>query len=197
MAKLTLDDIADLRAYERERQDFRSEVIDLKRRRRVTVGEFVTLVFENSQTIRFQIQEMARVERLLSDEAIQGELRTYNPLVPEPGQLRATLFVELTSEEQLRTWLPRLVGIEVSLGLRLSDGSLVRCTVDPEHEKLLTREEVTASVHYVGWDLSSEEVERFAAGPVSLEVDHAAYTHAVELSPGTHAELLSDLRSGG
>jgi hypothetical protein len=197
MAKLTLDDIADLRAYERERETFRTEVINLKRRRRVGVGEHVTLVFENSTTIRFQIQEMARVEKLLSDEAIQTELRVYNPLVPEPGQLRATLFVELTTEADLRTWLPRLVGIEAALGLRLSDGGFVRCAVDPEHEKQLTREEVTASVHYIGWDLTPDEVERFAAGPVSLEIDHPEYTFTAALSPETHAELLADLRSGG
>lgn len=197
MAKLTLDDIADLRAYEREREDFRRDIIDLKRRRRISVGDYVTLVFENAATIRFQIQEMARVERLLSDGAIETELRTYNPLVPEPGQLRATLFVELTSDELLRTWLPLLVGIEVSVGLRLADDSFVRCTVDPEHEKMLTREEVTASVHYVGWDMTRDQVEAFAAGPVRLEIDHRNYAHSVELPPETHAELRSDLRSGG
>ena len=112
--KLTLDDIADLRAYEREREDFRAEVIALKKRRRVGVGPFMTFVFENRDTIRFQIQEMARVEKLITDEAIETELRTYNPLVPEPGELAATLFIELTSELALRDWLPRLVGIEQS-----------------------------------------------------------------------------------
>ena len=100
MAKLTLDDIADVRAYERERPEFRHAVIALKRVRRVALGDFVTLVFENAQTIRFQIQEMARAEKLLSDEAIETELRIYNPLVPEPGQLCATLFVELTSSDR-------------------------------------------------------------------------------------------------
>ena len=80
--KLTLDDIADLRAYEREREDFRAHVIALKKRRRVGVGPFMTIVFENRDTIRFQIQEMARVERLATDDAIENELRAYNPLVP-------------------------------------------------------------------------------------------------------------------
>src|SRR5205085_11678087 len=86
MGKLTLDDIADLRAYERERAEFRERVIALKKLRRVPVGSIVTLVFENLETVRFQIQEMARAERMLSDEQIQGELDFYNPLITGPGQ---------------------------------------------------------------------------------------------------------------
>src|SRR5690606_28224213 len=115
------DDIADFRAYERERNDFRAHIIDLKRRRRVPVGPFVTFVFENRDTIRFQIQEMARVERLYSDEQIETELRIYNPLIPEPGQLCATMFLELTSDAELREWLPKLVGIERSVALCIGD----------------------------------------------------------------------------
>lgn len=197
MPKLTLTDIADLRAYERERDQFRRHIIDLKRRRRVPVGDFVTFVFENSATIRFQIQEMARVEKLMTDEAIETELRIYNPLVPEPGELRATLFVELTSEPALREWLPKLVGIETSPALRLSNGELVPALVDEEHGKQLTREEVTASVHYVGWQLTPEQIDYFAAGPVRLEIHHPNYQHSVELGSETHKELLRDLHHGG
>jgi hypothetical protein len=197
MSKLTLDDISDLRAYERERDDFRRQVIELKRRRRVQLGEIVTLVFENAQTIRFQIQEMARVEKLISDEAIETELRVYNPLVPEPGQLCATLFIELTSKDALMEWLPKLVGIERAVALRLADGEVIRAVVDEDHEKQLTREEITASVNYVRWELTSDQVERAAAAPLGLLVDHPDYRHEMELSPATQAELVSDLRNGG
>lgn len=197
MTKLTLDDISDLRAYERERAEFRREVIDLKRRRRVALGDFVTLVFENSRTIRFQIQEMARAEKLITDEAIETELRVYNPLVPEPGQLCATLFIELTSKDALMEWLPKLVGIEASVGLRLSDGEVVRAVVDEDHGKQLTREEITASVHYVRWELTPDQVERFAAGPVTLVSDHPEYAVEAPLPDETAAELASDLRNGG
>ena len=123
MTKLALDDIADLRAYEREREEFRRDVIALKKRRRIHVGPHVTLLFENRQTIRFQIQEMARAEKILSDEGIQTELDIYNPLIPEPGSLAATMFIELTTDEQLREWLPKLVGIETSIVIRLGTGS--------------------------------------------------------------------------
>jgi hypothetical protein len=195
--KLTLADIADQRAYERERDEFRTHVIALKRKRRVAVGPVITLLFENRDTIRFQVQEMARVEKLISDEAIDGELKVYNPLIPEPGMLCATLFVELTDEMQLREWLPKLVGIERAAKLVIGegDGAIEVWSIPEEaHEAQLTREEVTASVHYVWFRLSADQVERFAAGPVAIAIDHEHYQHSVELGPETVAELLSDLR---
>ncbi|MGZ4793547.1 MAG: DUF3501 family protein, partial [Ilumatobacteraceae bacterium] len=115
--KLTVVDIDDLRAYERVRESHRAEMIELRRRRRVAVGTIVTVAFENRDTIRFQIQEMVRAERIVTDEGVQEELDTYNPLVPEAGQLCATLFIELTSDEAMREWLPKLVGIEQSVVL--------------------------------------------------------------------------------
>lgn len=191
--KLTLDDIADLRAYERERDEFRDRIIAVKKVRRVGVGPVVTLVFENRDTIRFQIQEMARAEKLITDEAIQAELDVYNPLIPEPGTLSATLFIELTSKAELMEWLPKLVGIERSLRLRIG-GLEVANVVDEAHAEQLTREEITASVHYVRFELTPEQVERFAAEPVTLAVDHPNYQHATPLADATKESLLSDLR---
>lgn len=202
MTKLSLDDIADLRAYERERDEFRKHIIDLKGRRRIGVGPFVTFVFENRDTIRFQIQEMARAEKLFRDEQIETELRIYNPLIPEPGSLAATMFIELTSDEQLRRWLPELVGIEAQIELRLigpdrAETDIVRCIVDPDHAEQLSRDDITASVHYVHFELTPEQVERFAASTVGLAVTHPAYQHETVLSAASHAELLADLREGG
>jgi uncharacterized protein DUF3501 len=195
VAKLTIDDITDLRAYEREREGFRERIIALKKRRRVHVGPVVTFVFENRDTIRFQIQEMARAERMLTDEAIQTELDVYNPLIPEPGELSATLFIELTTEAELREWLPKLVGIERAVELRIGD-RVVTGGPEAAHEAQLTRDEITASVHYVRWVLSPDEVEAFAAGPVVLAVNHPDYTFDTALAEGTRAELLGDLRGG-
>ncbi|MET0728555.1 MAG: DUF3501 family protein [Acidimicrobiales bacterium] len=195
--KLTLTDIADLRAYERERTGFRSRVIALKKRRRVHVGPIITLVFENRDTIRFQIQEMARVEKLLTDDSIQDELDTYNTLIPGAGQLCATLFLELTEEAQMRTWLPKLVSIEGSVALQVGeDDAAVVLRAQPEaaHAELLTREETTASVHYLWWDLTPEEVALVEAGPVRIVIDHPEYQHQTQLHDETLAELHSDLR---
>jgi hypothetical protein len=193
-AKLTLDDIADLRAYEREREEFRDHVIALKKKRRIGIGPVVTVVFENRDTVRFQIQEMARAERMLTDEAIQAELDIYNPLVPEPGQLALTLFIELTDKDGLMNWLPKLVGIERSLELRLPDGTVIRSTPEAAHAEQLTREEITASVHYVYFELTPEQVESFASGAVTLAVNHENYDEATRLSDEARKELLSDLR---
>ena len=193
-SKLTIDDIADLRAYERERDEFRDHVIALKKRRRVAVGPIVTLVFENRDTVRFQIQEMARAERMLTDEAIQTELDVYNPLVPEAGHLSATMFIELTTKDELEGWLPKLVGVERAVELRLADGTVVPCIPEAAHEAQLTREEITASVHYVGFALDAAAIEAFAAGPVTLAVAHPAYAEATVLAPETVTELLTDLR---
>lgn len=191
--KLTVSDIDDLRAYERVRDSYRAEMIEVRNRRRVAVGTIVSLAFENRQTIKFQIQEMARVERITTDQGIREELEAYNPLIPEPGQLCATMFIELTSDEAMREWLPKLVGIEQSVVLRLPDGQQVRCTVDPGHAAQLTRQNVTAAVHYITFDLTPAQVAAFRDGTV-LAIDHPNYQEAAVLSPATVAELLGDLR---
>jgi len=192
---LTLADISDLRAYEREREEFRRQVIEAKRLRRVAVGPLVTVVFENRMTMRFQVQEMARAERMLSDEQIQGELDVYNPLIPGDGELSLTLFVELTSESDLREWLPRLVGIERSLELRVGPPGgerVVEAAVDPAHAAQLTREETTASVHYVRFELPDDLRRAFAAGPAVLGTTHPAYRHETPLGDATRAALVAD-----
>lgn len=193
--KLTLDDIADIRAYERERNTFRQHIIDLKKRRRVGVGPFVTFVFENRDTVRFQIQEMARAEKISSDAGIQTELDIYNPLVPEAGELCATMFIELTSDAQLREWLPKLVGIERTVALRTSDGRLLRPQLEAQHESQLTREHTTSCVHYLQWHLGDADVAALlGATAVELVVEHANYTHATTLSAETTTELGRDIR---
>lgn len=194
--KLTLDDIVDVRAYERERDRLRERVLAIKQRRRVSVGTLVTVMFENRDTMRHQIQEMARVERLATDEAIQAELDVYNPMVPEPGQLCATVFIELVTDEQVREWLPKLVGIERSIHLVLPDGpseaAVVRSITDEQHESQLTREHTTAAVHYLRFELDPAQVQAFRDGVV-LAIDHPAYTESAELLPETVAELRTDL----
>ncbi|HVE93843.1 MAG TPA: DUF3501 family protein [Acidimicrobiales bacterium] len=192
-APLTLDDIVDLRAYERERPAFRSRVIDLKQRRRVTVGPFVTFVFENRDTVRFQVQEMARAERMLRDEQIQTELDTYNALLPSPGELSATMFLELTTTAELEEWLPKLIGIEQSAKL-VADGAEIPSVPEAGHAAQLTRETVTSAVHYVRFPVSADQADQLrAARAVALRVDHPMYAYDTELHETTRKELLADL----
>jgi hypothetical protein len=190
---LTLEDIVDIRAYEREREEFRRQIIALKSRRRVSVGPLVSLVFENRETVRFQVQEMARAEKLFSDEQVQSELDAYNPLLPSKGQLSATLFIELTDEYQLRQWLPALVGIEHSIQLKFG-GTTISSTPEQSHEQALTRETVTAAVHYVQFHLDESQIEDLQDESATLELDLGGYHHAAQLSDETKSELLTDLR---
>src|SRR5689334_20794020 len=122
MKKLTIDDIQDARAYERGRDEFRRHIIDMKRVRRVQLGPIMTLVFENTDTMRWQVQEMARAERMMRDEQIAHEVDTYNQIIPDRDELSGTLMLELTSDVALREWLPRLVGIERHVAIVLPGG---------------------------------------------------------------------------
>lgn len=194
--KLTLDDIADARAYERERSDLRADVIELRRRRRVQLGAFVSVAFENRETVRYQIQEMARIEKLFTDEAISDELDAYNPLVPDIGELKATLFIELTSDDSIRTWLPKLVGIERAIYLRLEDGTEVHAVPERNHAAQLTRSDVTSAVHYIEFTFSPAEIDVFADGPVELVCELSAYREHARLTENAVGELLGDLVGG-
>jgi len=192
--KLSLADIADVREYDRGREAFRASVMETKRKRRLSFGTIITLMFENRDTMLLQIQEMARVEKLTTDDEIQVEIDTYNPMIPDPGQLTATVFLELTSDDQMREWLPKLVGIERSFAVVLPNGDRVRSITEEAHAGQLTREETTAAVHYIRFEFTPEQVESFATGPVRVDIDHQDYLEAVEVSESTHAELLTDLR---
>ena len=190
---LTLADVLDLRAYERVRGDYRAKVIALKKNRRVALGPVMTLVFECLDTVRFQVQEMARVEKIISDEGIQTELDIYNRLLPAPGELSATLLIELTSEPDLREWLPKLVGIETKVGVAM-DGDVVLSVPEAEHAAALSRVEITPAVHYLRFPFGDEQVEAFrTASEVALVSEHPAYPARSVLAPAVREQLLGDL----
>jgi Protein of unknown function (DUF3501) len=190
---LTLADVLDLRAYERVREDYRAKIIARKRDRRVALGPVMTLVFECFDTVRFQVQEMARAEKIISDEGIQVELDIYNRLLPGEGELSATLFIELTSDDALREWLPRLVGIERQLGVSI-DGEVVASVPEAEHAAALTRETMTPAVHYVRFCFTEAQVAAYAdADEVALVATHPAYEARTALPPAVRRELLGDL----
>ena len=191
--KLTVDDILDLRAYEKIRAEKKAEIIETKRRRRIEVGTFVTAMFESRDTMWYQIQEMLRAERVISEEGVVDELRAYNPLIPEAGQLCATIFIELTSDSAMREWLPKLVGIERSFRIKLADGREVAPLTDEQHDAALTRDNVTAAVHYIRFEFGPDDLAAFGSGPVQLVCTHPNYLEVVELAPFTVAELSADL----
>ena len=192
--KLVLSDILEQRAYERIRETRRAEIIELKRRRRIALGTIVTVMFENRDTMQSQIQEMLRVERVVSDEGVLEEIKAYNPMIPEVGQLCATLFIELTNDEQMREWLSKLVGIERAIAIKMANGEVVKAVVDEGHAEQLTRETVTAAVHYIRFEFTPQQVQEFAKGNVQVISTLSNYLEAVELADFTVAELLTDLQ---
>jgi hypothetical protein len=193
LRKLSVDDIIDLRAYERERDDFREQIIELKRPRRIELGPIMSIVFENTDTMRWQIQEMARAEKMLRDEQIAHEVATYNELIPDAGELSATLLLELTSELAVREWLPRLVGIERSVRVVLPDGTGIPGRTSDDDTARLTREDTTAAVHFLKFAFTPDEIEMFASGPAHIVVEHPEYDQDVALTVEQHAALAADL----
>lgn len=190
---LTLHDVLDLRAYERVREDYRARVIARKRNRRVSLGPIMTLVFECVDTVRFQVQEMARVEKIISDAAMQVELDIYNRLLPGERELSATLFIELTSDHDLREWLPRLVGIEHQIGISV-DGDAVASVPEAGHAAALTRDTITPAVHYLRFGFTEAQVAAFRdAGQVAVVATHPDYEAQTVLPPPVRAELFGDL----
>jgi hypothetical protein len=193
MRKLTHADIKDLREYERERDEFRAEIIALKKRRRIPLGDIITVVFENAATMRFQIQEMARIERMLRDEQIAHEVETYNDLIPDEGELSCTLFIELTDDEALQYWLPKLTDIEQYVMFVIGDDVVAAREQNAER---LTREDITSTVHYLKFGpFTAEQQAAFRGGatPVRIVVDHPEYQADVTLDAQQREELVGDL----
>jgi len=188
-----IDDILDLRAYEKVRADEKVRIGEIKRKRRVELGTLLAVIFENRDTMWLQIQEMLRVENVLSEEGVYEELNAYNPLVPEPGQLCCTVFIEITTEAAMREWLSKLVGIEKSIVLVLSDGREIHPVTDAQHDAALTRSDSTAAVHYISFNFTPSDVAAFSAGPVQLRCVHPNYLEVAELAPHTIVELRHDL----
>ena len=191
--ELTLEDIADQRAYERERPEFLARVREMKKSRRIHVGDIMTFMFENRDTMRLQIQEMARVEKISSDERIEEEIRIYNELIPSRSQLKATLMIELGTEEELRTWLPKLPGIQDHI--HLTFGELKVTAYEIGEDRLSREDEMTTTVHYMNFSFTDEQRQAFLSNneEVRIVIDHPEYKESTVLTPETIEQLQSDL----
>ncbi len=191
---IELDEIEDLRTYERHRKEMKTEMIEYRRLRRVALGEIMSITFENKKTIKYQIQEMARAERMSSDEQIRSEILAYGNLIPEPGQLVGTLFIELTSRSELMHWLPILTGVERCLWLDTPSGSF-QSYPEADHAAQLTRADITPSVHYLKFDLDIQTPETFINSPISVRVAHENYEASAYLSEELKRSLTMDWQS--
>ena len=192
--KIELKDVLNFFDYEKVRAEMRGRVIDLKRVRRVPVGQHLSFVFENRDTVLFQIQEMCRVERITDDARIQDEIDVYNALLPGPGELSATLFIEITDKAQIQPVLDRFMGIDAgpTVWIQVGKDFAVRGEFEAGHSD--EEKGKLSAVHFVRFAFPPEAVRAFADSPVHLVVDHAAVRARVELPAETKAQLLQDLR---
>jgi hypothetical protein len=187
------EELLSLEAYARSRNDFRTQVIAHKKLRTVHLGEHLTLQFEDALLIRYQIQEMLRIERIFEEEGIQGELDAYNPLVPDGGNWKASMFIEYPDADERRRMLGRLKGVERRVWVQVGDAARVNAIADEDLER--ENDEKTSAVHFLRFELDpAMRAELRRAAALKIGVDHPEYQVAVTVSPDARASLASDLQ---
>ena len=192
MNPLSPQDLLPVPEYEQHREQFRSQIIALKQRRRISVGPLVTLVFENRETLRFQTQEMIRVERIFDPHKVQEELDVYNVLMPGSGELSATLLIEITEQDRMKEWLDVFMGLDHGETVAIRAGTERAFGV---FEGGHSHETKISAVHFVRFQPTASMITAFAdlRQPVMLTVHHHEY-HAEAPVPGSmREEWLSDL----
>ena len=189
MNKVVLADIVGNAAYEKMREKSRQRIIELKRLRRVSVGDKVTLVFENRDTAIFQIQEMMRAEKISDLDKIREEIEVYSELIPAPGELSATLFLEIEDQTHLREDLLKFLGIDEAVYLKVGNHS-IHARFEEGHSK----EDKISAVQYVRFPFDEEALQAFIRGErTALMIDHPNYKASVPLAPETRQSLIEDL----
>jgi len=193
MPHITRDSLMTLEAYAKARKEFRAQVIAHKKDRTVHLGDHVTLIFEDELTIRYQVQEMLRVEKIFEEAGIQDELDAYNPLVPDGRNFKATMLIEYEEEDERRAALAKLKGVEDRTWVQVAGSSRVLAIADEDLER--ENDEKTSSVHFLRFELNPEMVASLKQGaPLSIGIDHPAYSAAIDPAPpGVRAALMRDL----
>ncbi len=184
MKPVTREEILDLTAYERSRAAIRADILAVKAPRRVHLGDALTFLFENRDTVRYQVQEMVRAERMFREEDIAHELETYNELLGKPGELGAALLIEIDDPDVRAVRLREWMGLPGTLYVRTASGRKVKATFDPRQ----VGEDRLSSVQYVKFDTGGEL-------PVAVGADHPRLTLEVALTPEQQQALAADLRS--
>ena len=192
MNKLSKADLYTLEAYARERPAFRARVLDHKQPRKVSIGAHVTLLFEDRLTIQYQVQEMLRVERIFEAAGIQDELDSYNPLIPDGGNLKATMLIEYQDPDERKRALSRLKGIEDRVWIAVAGHARVHAIADEDLER--ETDDKTSSVHFLRFEFAPAMIAALKRGAaLSIGVDHPALTATVDAVPeATRASLLQD-----
>ena len=192
MNKLKAGDLMTLEAYSKARPEYRQRVIAHKKNRTIALGDHITLLFEDELTVLYQVQEMLRIERIFEEDGIREELDTYNPLIPDGSNWKATLLIEYPDVEERQIMLARLKGVEDRVWVQIDGHARVDAIADEDLER--ENDEKTSAVHFVRFELSPAMKKGLADGArLALGVDHSFYSAAVEAAPSARNALLKDL----
>jgi len=194
MTHITRDSLWTLEHYARIRNTFRQEVIAHKRVRQVALGDHITLFFEDQMTIRYQIQEMLRIEKTFEEEGIQDELDAYNPLIPDGRNFKCTMMIEYPNPEVRKVELAKLKGVEDRVWVQVEGRDKVFAIADEDLER--ENDEKTSSVHFMRFELDDDMVGALKYGVgLAIGVDHPHYQAVVDPVPAqTRASLIKDLK---
>lgn len=194
MTKLARNSLLSLETYHKERTEFRKRALEHRRRRTVFVGQNVTLQFEDELTIRYQIQEMLRIEKTFDEEGIQDELDAYNPLIPDGTNLKATQLIEFTDADERKVMLEKLVGLEHKTYIQVFGHDPVYAIADEDMER--STEQKTSAVHFMRFELTADMIKTLKGGAaLGIGINHPEYKyHIEEIAPETQVALAADLR---
>ena len=191
MQTLNRQDLMSLETYAEQRTSFRNRVIEHKKSRRVDLGPNLCMYFEDRLTIQYQIQEMLRIEKIFEPDAIQEELNTYNPLIPDGTNLKATVMLEFEDVDIRRQRLAELVGIEHLIWAQVGDGEKVYAIANEDLER--STAEKTSAVHFMRFELTDRMIEELRAGGLlSFGSDHDFYGYHTDVDSNTRRSLLAD-----
>ena len=192
MPRIDRSSLMTLEEYARKRPQFRAEVMAHKKNRAVSLGEHLLLVFEDELTVRYQVQEMLRIEKIFEEEAIREELNAYNPLVPDGGNLKATMMLEYPDPEERRKQLENLIGIEDRVWVEADSCGRIWATADEDLER--ESEHKTSSVHFLRFEFTESMVQKLKQGAsLAIGVDHPNYRWSVVAPPAVRDALAKDL----
>ena len=191
--KLKIEDLLSLEDYDDQREVIKKDLTSHKKNRTVSIGEHVILLFEDYSTIKYQVQEMLRIEKIFNKKEMQEEIEAYNPLIPDGDNLKATMLIMYPDVNERRVMLSKLHDIENHIWLS-SGSKKITAFADEDLER--STDSKTSAVHFLRFQLDQDDITEFLSNEkISLGVNHSEYDKEVQLEPSTKASLAKDLKS--
>ncbi len=192
MKKLTNADLLSLEEYDSNRESIKKGVIEAKKNRSINIGNNIVILFESFETIKYQVQEMLRIEKIFKREEIEEEIGAYQALIPDGNNFKATMLIMYPDVEERRKMLEKLNGIENKMWLSINQSSKIYAKADEDLDR--ANDEKTSAVHFLRYQLNSEEVDSFKnSDNVQFGVDHDEYSTSIKIAKDTYQSLLRDL----